>query len=256
MAAPTTSTVATTLLLDMDGVLAEVSQSYRAAIVATCHAYGATSVDLDLISEWKARGGCNNDWVLSFDLIRQDEHGRQDITLEQVTETFEQFYQGHNGTPGLCELESLIPSLATLEELHRRTMGRMAIVTGRPRKDCIKFLQLHKLDHLIRACVCMEDGPPKPDPFPVQHACECLGVPPGPHVIMLGDTPDDITAAVAINCIGVGVTTPEAAAELQSQGRPHDEAKLAVAMKACGVTVVLEPGFEQLVDMFPENPVG
>ena len=255
MTTATCSAVATTLLLDMDGVLAEVSQSYRAAIVETCHAYGATSVDLDLISEWKARGGCNNDWILSFDLIRQDEHGRQDVTLEQVTETFEQFYQGHNGTPGLCELESLIPSLATLEELHRRTLGRMAIVTGRPRKDCIKFLELHKLDHLIRACVCMEDGPPKPDPFPVQRACECLGVTPGPHVIMLGDTPDDISAAVAIGCIGVGVTTPEAAAELQVQGRPHDEAKLAVAMKECGATVVLEPGFAKLVDMFPDHPV-
>ena len=257
MAADTTSAAsATTLLLDMDGVLAEVSQSYRAAIVATCHAYGALSVDLDLISEWKARGGCNNDWILSFDLIRQDEHGKQNVTLEQVTETFEEFYQGHNGTPGLCELESLIPSLATLEELHRRTMGRMAIVTGRPHKDCIKFLKLHNLDHLFRVCICMEDGPPKPDPFPVRCACERLGVPPGPHVIMVGDTPDDINAAVASNCTGVGVTTPEAATELRDQGRPHEEAKLAVAMKECGVTVVLEPGFEKLVDMFPKHPIG
>lgn len=245
---------ATTLLLDMDGVLAEVSQSYRAAIVETCHAYGAKSVDLNVISEWKARGGCNNDWVLSLDLIRMDENGQKSITLEQVTETFEEFYQGHDGKPGLCDLESLIPTLATLEELYRRTQGRMAIVTGRPRKDCIKFLELHGMDHLVQACVCMEDGPPKPDPFPVQRACELLGVQPGTDVIMLGDTPDDIRAAVAAGCTGVGVTTPEAAHELAAQGRSHEEAKLAVAMKECGAKVILEPGFEKLITMFPENP--
>jgi HAD superfamily phosphatase len=250
----TTSSTPTTLLLDMDGVLAEVSQSYRAAIVDTCHAYGATSIDLDVISEWKARGGCNNDWVLSLDLIKTDPNGKHDVTLDQVTATFEEFYQGHDGKPGLCDLETLIPSMETLVELHRRTQGRMAIVTGRPHKDCEKFLKLHKFDHLIKASVCMEDGPPKPNPFPVERACELLGVKPGPHVLMLGDTPDDIRAAVACGCIGVGVTTPEAATEMVAQGKAHDEAKLAVAMKECGVSVVLKPKFVKLVDMFPENP--
>jgi phosphoglycolate phosphatase-like HAD superfamily hydrolase len=28
-----------------------------------------------------------------------------------------------------------------------------------------------------QVCVCMEDGPCKPDPFPVRSACEQLGVP-------------------------------------------------------------------------------
>lgn len=243
-----------TLLLDMDGVLAEVSQSYRAAIVQTCHKYGATSVDLDVIGECKARGGCNNDWVLSLDLIHQDPNGEKDTTLEQVTETFEEFYQGVDGTKGLCELETLIPKLSTLQELHRRTQGRVAIVTGRPHKDCEKFLKLHKFDNLVKASVCMEDGPPKPDPFPVKKACELLGVEPGPNVIMVGDTPDDIRAAVACGCTGVGVTVPEAAEELAKEGKPHTDAKLAVAMMGCGVKEVLEPGFEKLVDYFPENP--
>jgi len=46
---------ATTLLLDMDGVLAEVSKSYRASIISTCHSFGATSVTHDVVSEWKAK---------------------------------------------------------------------------------------------------------------------------------------------------------------------------------------------------------
>eukprot|EP01083_Nonionella_stella_P118788 354722_1 len=63
----------TAVLLDMDGVLAEVSRSYRAAILATCREYGAVGVTHDVISEWKARGGCINDWKLNLDLIRSDE---------------------------------------------------------------------------------------------------------------------------------------------------------------------------------------
>uniref|UniRef100_A0A7S1YLT9 Uncharacterized protein n=1 Tax=Grammatophora oceanica TaxID=210454 RepID=A0A7S1YLT9_9STRA len=246
---------ATTLLLDMDGVLAEVSKSYRAAIVATCHEYGAKSITVDTVSDWKAKGGCNNDWILSLDLIKSDPKGQPDVTLEQVTDTFESFYQGDNDNdkrPGLCELETLIPSMDTMKELRKRATGGVAIVTGRPRKDCNKFLKQYNLEQFVDHSVCMEDGKPKPDPFPIQRACELLGVEklPSDKVIMVGDTPDDIRSAVAAGCIGVGVSTPEAYEEMKAQGKSHDEAKLPKAMKECGAKTILEPGFADLVDMF------
>jgi HAD superfamily hydrolase (TIGR01548 family) len=243
------------LLLDMDGVLAEVSQSYRAAIVATCHAFGATAVNLEIIGDKKAKGGCNNDWVLSYDLIREyspaDNIAIQQMTLDQVTATFEDFYQGTPNKPGLCKLESLIPTRETLEELRRRCK-KIAVVTGRPRKDCDKFLKQHRIDHLVDACVCMEDGPPKPDPFPLIRACELVGhTPPDRSVIMVGDTPDDIRAAVAAKCRAVGVSTPDAVEQALAQGLSYESTKLAVAMKECGADVILEPGFAALVDLFP-----
>ena len=239
-----------TLLLDMDGVLAEVSKSYRASIVATCHKYGATGVTLDLIGDWKAKGGCNNDWKLSLDLINLDPNGQKGLTLDQVTETFEEFYQGTADKPGLSDLESLIPDKKTLEELKKRS-GKVGIVTGRPIKDCQKFLDLHGLSHLVDASVCMEDGPAKPDPFPVLECCKRLGVDPSSSVVLVGDTPDDIRAAVAAGCSGVGVATPEAAQELEEKGETYDKAKLCVAMKECGADVIFEPGFEKLVGYFP-----
>jgi hypothetical protein len=237
----------------MDGVLAEVSQSYRAAIVQTCHHFGATSVDLEMISEWKARGNANDDWKLSRDLILNDSNGNHDVSLQEVTDVFERLYQGHGDTLGLCTLETLIPSRETLLELHRRSRPGIGIVTGRPRKDCLAFLRRYDLEGLVSATYCMEDGPSKPDPFPVLRCCELLGVAPDRSVILVGDTPDDIKAAISAGCTGVGVTTPEASQEQEANGEPHTSAKLSLAMQHAGADVILRPGFAELVDMFPPD---
>ncbi len=66
---------------------------------------------------------------------------------------------------------------------------------------------------IFESVVCMEDGPPKPSPAPVLKAMAALGI---PHieghkltnVCLLGDTVDDIRAAVSAGIIGVGVLTP------------------------------------------------
>ena len=237
----------------MDGVLAEVSQSYRAAIIKTCHTYGATSVNEDVISEWKARGNANDDWKLSRDLILNDPSGQKDVTLEEVTETFEKFYQGHGDTPGLYTLETLIPTKETLMELRKRSKAGIGVVTGRPRADCMKFLKQHGLEDLVVATYCMEDGPSKPDPFPIKRCCELLGVEPSKSVVLVGDTPDDIKAAISAGCSAVGVTTPEAAVEQEAKGETHTKAKLSAIMAERGADVIFPPGFADLVSMFPNS---
>jgi HAD superfamily hydrolase (TIGR01548 family) len=244
-----------TLLLDMDGVLAEVSLSYRAAIEKTCHHFGASSVTQDTITEWKMRGNANDDWKLSYDLIKSDPNGRSDFTLADVTTTFELIYQGDGDkTPGLYKLETLIPSKETLIELRKRSRPGIGIVTGRPRSDCMKFLKDFGIDDLIDATYCMEDGPSKPDPYPVQQACILLGIEPTKSVVLVGDTPDDITAAINAGCSGVGVITPEAVQAQQIANQPFDNAPLGIAMKAAGASYILEPGFAALIDRFPPLP--
>jgi HAD superfamily phosphatase len=55
----------TYLVFDMDGVLAEVTESYREAVVQTVRHFTGTSIERDSIQEYKNRGGFNNDWLLS-----------------------------------------------------------------------------------------------------------------------------------------------------------------------------------------------
>ena len=55
----------TVIVFDMDGVLAEVTESYREAIVQTVKHFTGTLIDRDSVQEYKNRGGWNNDWALS-----------------------------------------------------------------------------------------------------------------------------------------------------------------------------------------------
>ena len=53
------------IVFDMDGVLAEVTESYREAIVQTVEHFTGKRIQRDLIQDYKNQGGWNNDWSLS-----------------------------------------------------------------------------------------------------------------------------------------------------------------------------------------------
>lgn len=233
------------ILFDMDGVLASVGSSYRQAIIQTAARFGVTVTQEDIAVE-KKRGNSNNDWILSKRLIDARIVDNKP-NLEQVTEVFEELYQGTQTTPGLCETESLIPSKGLLMELHKRCSGVVAVVTGRPRKDCEKFLSTHGLTDLFPICVCMEDAPPKPDPTPLLIACERLGVPPS-SCIMIGDTPDDIRAAVAAGALPFGVYTPEEEAKL-TLGIVTQEQSMYPSMMDCGAARMMHAGLGEMLDV-------
>jgi HAD superfamily hydrolase (TIGR01548 family) len=187
------------LLLDMDGVMADVSASYRGAIVQTAARFGA-SVTAQDIAQAKARGGANDDWALTQRLLA--ERGVQ-VGLDEVTEVFEALYQGTDASPGLRHTERLIGGRGLYEALAARVP--LAVVTGRPRVDAERFLSEHGLGGLFGAVVCREDAPLKPDPAPVREALSRLGV---SRAWMVGDTPDDVRAARSAGVVPLGVVAP------------------------------------------------
>ncbi len=187
------------LLFDMDGVLADVSGSYRLAIQATARSWGL-ELSMQAISSAKAEAGSNNDWLLTQRIL---ERAGKHLSLSEVTARFESFYQGGDGRPGLRENEVLAVSCETLARLAKRYP--LSIVTGRPRVDAERFLAEQDIGQYFQAVLCMEDGPPKPDPAILHKAMQATGV---QSAWMLGDFPDDITAARAASVLPIGVVPP------------------------------------------------
>jgi len=187
------------ILFDLDGVLADVSASYRMSIIETAKSFGV-SITVDDISAMKARGNANNDWQVTQRLLL--DHGLA-LSLAEVIGRFESLYQGTETEPGLRATETLLVERPWLELLGRRYS--LAVVTGRPRRDAERFLHDNGIRDLFAALVCMEDAELKPSPMPVRLALRHLGV---TRAWMLGDTPDDLVAARAAGVVPVGVAPP------------------------------------------------
>ena len=208
------------LLFDLDGVLADVSGSFREAIRQTATSFGV-EVTPEHITREKARGDANNDWRLTHRLI---EAGGAEATLDEVTTTFEALYQGTDAEPGLRATEKLLVDRSTLQRL-AETLP-LAVVTGRPRADAERFLSEQGITDLFPTVVTMEDAAAKPDPAPVRLALQRLGV---RHAWMLGDTPDDIRAARAAGVLPIGVPAPG-----------DDPASAAETLSRSGAAAILE----------------
>jgi histidinol-phosphate aminotransferase len=187
------------LIFDIDDTLADVTDSYRGATVATAASFGV-EIDFAHISRAKAAGDANNDWVLTYKIVTDN---GVETTLEEVTKRFEEIYQGTPEKPGLKANEKLLAPRQMFERLSQRF--ELAVVTGRPRSDATYFLEINDLTEFFGAVVTMDDGPLKPSPVPMQLAMKQLGV---SRAWMIGDTPDDIQSARKASVLPIGVIAP------------------------------------------------
>ena len=187
------------IVFDLDGVLADVRESQRAAMIATAAAFGVTVTMQDIEDALRA-GDAANDWLVTQRLIRT---AGVDVDLDAVTTRYQSLYLGTASSPGLRERERSIVARAVLERLAGRLP--LAVVTGRPRAEARWFLEREGMAGLFRAAICMEDAPRKPDPAPVRLALARLGV---RRAWMVGNTPDDVRAAAGAGVMPLGVVAP------------------------------------------------
>ena len=187
------------LLFDVDGVLVDVSASYRLAIEETCRSFGVEPAAGE-VAAIKAAGNANNDWDVTRRVLAQ--HGVE-VPRAEVVERFEALYQGTPERPGLRENETLRVDRALLARLAERFP--LGLVTGRPRRDLSTFLDRFELHSYFATTVCMEDAPLKPDPAPLRLALSHLGV---RRAWFFGDTPDDARSARAAGVLPIGVLAP------------------------------------------------
>ena len=214
------------ILLDMDGVLVDVSGSFRRAITETVERFTGAPPAPGAIQAKKDAGGFNNDWVLSHALVRE---AGVEAAFEDVKAHFQSLYTGEN-YDGLITTEPAFIRTETLAALADRY--RLALVTGRPEADAEWTLRRFGWDRHIPVVIGMgkQGDRGKPDPYGLRLALDAIGAEPE-AALFAGDTVDDVRAAIAAGCHAVGVVPPG-----------HDvEAHRATLLAAGAETVLTSP---------------
>lgn len=210
------------LAFDMDGVLVDVTASYRAAIVETIRHFTGVTPTPESIQEWKNRGGYNNDWVLCHHYCRELGF---DIRYETVVDYFNEIFFGRNND-GLISREWWVPRDGLLERLAARY--RLAIFTGRNRRELEATLSRFACGPLFDPAITSDDidnGKPAPDGL-----LEIRRRTGAPIAAFLGDTVDDAASARAAGVPFVGVA---------AAGAPSREL-LVKALREAGAVAVIE----------------
>lgn len=187
------------VLFDMDGVLVDVSRSYRLAIGRTVAHFSGRELSPARIQAYKDAGGFNNDWQLTHQALRDL---GVEVPYEAVVRVFQQLYLGE-GFDGLIRNERWLLREDVAERL--AASHHLGVVTGRPRAEAEWTLQRAGMRHWFGTVITMDDLPQerqKPRPDGLWLALSALQATEGWY---LGDTIDDLAAAKSAGLVPVGV---------------------------------------------------
>jgi HAD superfamily phosphatase len=188
------------LIFDMDGVLVDVTESYRETIAQTVKHFTGVDLTREEIQDYKNQGGWNDDWKLTHHLITA---AGQEIPFETARDYFQSIFLG-NGEGGLILREEWVARPGVLEELNRQF--RFAVFTGRPKVEA--ELTLHRFAggvvfHPVIGMYDVENRKPHPEGL-----LRILEADPGRKVYYVGDTVDDARCARAAHIPFIGIAAP------------------------------------------------
>ena len=180
------------LIFDMDGILVDVSQSYREAIRQTAGYFLKRNVLMAEVDEIKSKVGMNNDWDASYALIN-----KQEINYEIVKDYFQKIYLG-----GLINNEKLFVSKQKLQLLKKR-YKKLGIATGRPKAEANYVIKKNKLQGIFDCIISMEDvSKGKPEPDMLLAVIRKLKL---KNTVYIGDSPNDVIASEKANISSIYV---------------------------------------------------
>lgn len=186
------------LVFDMDGVLVDVTESYREAIAQTVEHFTGTRITNDRIQEYKNSGGWNDDWQLSHHIVTG---AGVSVPFEQVKGHFQSIF---TGTEGLIMREKWVARPGLLEQLNQNF--KFALFTGRPKTEAQFTLRRFAPELVFDPIVGMyEVESHKPAPEGLLNIRKCQGDRP---MFYIGDTVDDARCAKAANVPFIGIAAP------------------------------------------------
>jgi HAD superfamily phosphatase len=194
------------IVFDVDGVLVEVTASYREAIRETVRSFTGELISNELIQEFKNQGGWNNDWELSYRFITDRGHN---VTYNEVVDEFNRLFLGTNND-GLILKEEWLPSAGFFAQLQPYTL---AIFTGRVGYELTPTLQRFAPDVVFDPII-TADNVKEPKPAP-----EGLNIIkarfPNRTLWYLGDTIDDARAARDADVPFIGIAAADSPRRLE-----------------------------------------
>ena len=170
------------IIFDMDGVLVDVSQSYREAIRRTAGYFLKRNVLISEVNEIKNKIGMKNDWDATYALIN-----KSTVAYESVKAYFQKIYLG-----GLINNEKLLIPKQKLKLLKNK-YKKLGIATGRPKQEAGYVIKKNKLEEIFDCIIALEDVVnSKPSPDCLLAVMKKLDL---KQTVYIGDSASDVIAA-------------------------------------------------------------
>ena len=184
-------------LLDLDGTLMDTIPDLASAANAMRVELGMSPLREDVIATFVGKGIEN--------LVRRTLAGTQDVEehpagFDNALASFKRNYHIINGEKSVV-FDGVLDGLMAM-----RAMGmKLAVVTNKPEEFTLPLLRNTGIAGLFDAVVSGDTcARKKPDPLPMLHACELLGVD-ASEAVAIGDSINDALAARAAGCAVLAV---------------------------------------------------
>ena len=185
------------LVFDMDGVLVDVTDSYRETIVRTVEHFTGKTITRTQIQDYKNQGGWNNDWALSQRICKDL---GVDIPYSTVVDYFNSLFLDQ----GMIHRERWLPRDGLIDRLGAKF--ELAIFTGRTTEEAEITLNREGFRDrfLLITANDVECEKPAPDGL-----LKIAALRPSKKLLYVGDTVDDARCARAANVPFIGIASPK-----------------------------------------------
>lgn len=184
------------LVFDMDGVLVDVTDSYRETVVLTVAHFAGQTISRALIQDYKNQGGWNNDWALSQKICA-------DLGVEVAYGEAVKYFKYLFLDQGLIHRERWLPRNGLIDRL--AVKFELAIYTGRSRQEV--EITLNREGLLNRFLIVTSDDVEHEKPAP-DGLLKIAALRPGKKLLYIGDTVDDARCSRAANVPFIGIAAP------------------------------------------------
>lgn len=184
-------------LLDLDGTLMDTVPDLASAANAMRVELGMSTLREDVIATFVGKGIEN---LVRRTLAGVQEAEENPVGFDEALASFKRNYHVVNGEKSVV-FDGVLEGLMAL-----RALGlKLAVVTNKPEEYTLPLLRNTGVAALFDAVVSGDTcARKKPDPLPMQHACELLGVDPS-EAVAIGDSVNDALAARAAGCAVLAV---------------------------------------------------